>query len=60
MPEYGKPTAKKQSGCEWYWPAVTTVHGPKVLPHAGRYGTRYSAMKEARRLISGAMEKGDS
>jgi hypothetical protein len=56
MPEYGKPTAKKQSGWAQYSPAVTTAYGPKVFPHAWRYGTRYGAMKAARRLIAEAME----
>jgi hypothetical protein len=57
MPEYVKPTAKKQSSsCEWYDPAVTTAYGPKVFPNGERHGTRYGAMKEARRLIAEAME----
>lgn len=51
--EYGKPTAKKVSGCEWYLPAVTTPFGPAPLPHCAREGTRSKATSAARRALSG-------
>ena len=54
MSENGKPTAKKVSGCEWYLPAVTTAHGPKPLIHGERQGTRYAAIREAKRILSEA------
>jgi hypothetical protein len=49
--EYGIPTAKKVSGCEWYLPAVTTAVGPKPLPHGNRQETRSKAITEARRIL---------
>lgn len=49
--EYGKPTAKKQSGTEWYSPAITTPYGPKVLIHGDRQETRSEAITEARRIL---------
>lgn len=49
--EYGKPTAKKQNGCEWYYPAITTPFGPKSLPHAERQETRSKAVTAAKRIL---------
>ena len=49
--EYGKPTAIKQRGTEWYWPAVTTATGPKRLPHGERQESRYLAKKEAAKAL---------
>lgn len=51
--EYGKPTAKKVSGCEWYLPAVTTPFGPAPLQHGVREDTRSKAISAARRALSG-------
>lgn len=50
--EYGKPTAKKVRGCGWWMPAITTMHGPKVLPHGERQLSAYLAKKEAARLMA--------
>jgi hypothetical protein len=52
MAESGKPTAKKASGAEWYYPAVTVEWGrPRVLPHGDRYETRGKAKAAAARML---------
>jgi hypothetical protein len=51
----GQPTATKERGAEWYYPAVTTEYGrPKRLPHGNRHETRGKAKAEAKRLIDEA------
>ena len=51
----GRPTASKDSGAEWYWPAVTCEYGrPKRLPHGSRHDTRGKAKAEAKRMIDAA------
>jgi len=51
----GQPTASKDRGAEWYWPAVTVEFGrPKRLPHGGRHETRGKAKSEATRMIAEA------
>lgn len=53
----GMPTATKDSGAEWYYPAVTCEFGrPKRLPHGERYETRYKAKAAAKRMIKAAQE----
>lgn len=54
MADYGKPTAKKVRGCGFWMPAVTTMHGPKVLIHGDRKDSAYKAKKEAMRILSEA------
>lgn len=54
MSDEGKPTAIKDRGAEWYYPAITTAYGPKRLPHGDRKGSRYLATKEAKRIIEEA------
>lgn len=54
MNDYGKPTAKKVSGCGFWLPAVTTAFGPRPLPHGERQETPYAAKKEAERLLKEA------
>lgn len=49
---YGKPTAKKANGACWWYPAVTTAFGPKVLPYGDRQDSPYKARKEAERMIA--------
>jgi len=53
---YGKPTAKKVSGCEWYLPAVTTATGPKALPHGKRQERRSQAVAAAREILRSVSE----
>lgn len=51
----GKPTATKDRGTEWYWPAVTCEYGkPKRLPHGDRHETRGKAKAQAKRMIEAA------
>jgi hypothetical protein len=53
----GIPTATKQSGAEWYYPAVTCEYGrPRRLPHGDRHETRGKAKAEAARLIKEARD----
>jgi hypothetical protein len=53
----GMPTAKKISGTEWYYPAVTCEFGrPKQLPHGERCETRGKAKASAARMIKEAKE----
>jgi hypothetical protein len=48
----GRPTAAKDSGAEWYYPAVTCEFGrPRRLPHGNRHETRGKAKAEAKRMI---------
>lgn len=48
----GNPTATKDSGAEWYYPAVTTAFGrPKRIPGGDRYETRGKAKAAAKRMI---------
>lgn len=54
MSEAGKPTAIKARGAEWYYPAITTAFGSKALPNGDRQGSRYLAIKEAKRIIEEA------
>lgn len=50
--EYGKPTAKKVSGCGWWMPAVTTPFGPDPLYSGDRQDSPYKAKKEAARILA--------
>tara|TARA_R110000824_G_scaffold4307_5_gene20634 strand:- start:1403 stop:1591 length:189 start_codon:yes stop_codon:yes gene_type:complete len=51
----GLPTAVKDRGAEWYYPAVTCEFGPpKRLPHGERHETRGKAKAEAKRIIDKA------
>ena len=51
----GLPTATKDTGAEWYYPAVTCEYGrPKRLPHGDRHETRGKAKAQARRMIQDA------
>lgn len=51
----GLPTATKDSGAEWYYPAVTCEYGrPKRLPHGDRHETRGKAKAQAKRIIDEA------
>ena len=50
--KHGMPTAVKESGAEWYYPAVTCAYGrPMRLPDGNRHETRGKAKAEARRMI---------
>ena len=54
----GKPTATKDRGSEWYYPAVTCEFGaPKRLPHGNRHETRGKAKGEAKRMIDEALKE---
>lgn len=55
--EAGKPTAVKDRGTAFYYPAVSTEFGPRRLPHGDRQDTRYAAIKEAKRIIAEAQEQ---
>jgi hypothetical protein len=55
--EYGKPTAKKVSGCGWWNPAVTTRIGPQVL-ESSQFDSPYKARKEAERILATKKEEG--
>jgi len=57
--DYGKPTAKKVPGTAFYSPAITTMHGPKILPHAERQESRYAAIKEAKRVLDECAGEGE-
>ena len=51
----GEPTATKDRGAEWYYPAVTSEFGrPKRLPHGNRHETRGKAKAEAKRMMGEA------
>ena len=54
--KYGKPTAMKVRGTEFYVPAVTTPYGTKKLPYGDRKDTRYAATKEAERVLAKAYQ----
>jgi hypothetical protein len=55
----GMPTATKDSGAEWYYPAVTCEFGrPRRLPHGDRHETRGKAKAEAKRMIKEAANGG--
>jgi len=54
----GLPTASKDSGAEWYYPAVTCEYGrPKRLPHGIRHETRGKAKAEAKRMLDEASKR---
>jgi len=54
----GKPTATKDRGAEWYYPAVTCAFGrPRRLPHGNRHETRGKAKAEAKRMIDEATKE---
>ena len=53
--KYGMPTATKEPGAEWYYPAVTCAYGrPMRLPDGNRHETRGKAKAEARRILGEA------
>lgn len=55
-----EPTAVKDRGAEWYYPAVKTAYGPKRLPHGARQETRGKAIAEAKRMIREAESAADA
>jgi len=58
--EANKPTATKERGAEWYYPAITVPYGkPMRLPKGDRYPTRGKAIAAARRILKErAMKEG--
>ena len=54
----GKPTATKDRGAEWFYPAVTCEFGrPMRLPHGNRHETCGKAKAEAKRMIDEALRE---
>jgi hypothetical protein len=56
----GLPTATKDSGAEWYYPALTNkFNRPTRITGGGRYETRYKAKAKAARMIKSGQVNSD-